>query len=145
MCFTLLVVTLLLGACCVPPAQPQSPSSPLSPVSPLFAAVPFQLQKPIIAGTTRVKGTGVPGAPITIVNISFMGRQLGMGTVDSDGTFEIKVPALEENLFVGLSVGDPAKNQWQPEYFYGEEFHGDAAMQVPQVGFFQDTATVMPK
>jgi hypothetical protein len=143
LCFTLLAVALLLGACCAPPTpQPKSPSSPLSPVSPLITAVPFQLDKPIPAGATLVKGTGVPGVPITIVSISNMGRTLGMGIVDSDGTFEVKVSALEANLFVGLSVGDPAKSQYQPENFYGKEFHGEAAMQIPQIGFFHDTSTV---
>jgi hypothetical protein len=145
-CFTLLTTTLLLGACCLPPtSQPQNPSSPISPISPLYAAVPFQLDKPIPAGTTRVKGAGVPGVPITIVSISNMGQNLGMGTVDSDGTFEVEVPALEANLFVGLMVGDTATSQWQPEKYYGKEFHGEGAMQIPQVGFFHDTTTVTEK
>jgi hypothetical protein len=138
-----LVTPLLLSACCVSP--PSQPESPISPPSPLSTIVPFQLEKPITEGATLVKGTGVPGVPIIIANISFMGRPLGTGTINPDGTFEVKVPALEKNLLIGLQVGDLTGTRWKQEDFYAPEYRGDQAMQVPQVGFFHDTTTVIEK
>lgn len=153
-CGLAIIIVLLLGAC----ASPDPMQSPLEQVSPLAASpvgtpasaepaqvVSFSLEKPIVEGTDVVRGTGVPGVPVIITNISFMGKRLGAGVVDSDGRFAIQVPALEKNLFVGLQVGDLSATQWQPEDFYGMEYRGDGAMQVPQVGFFHDTTTVAEK
>jgi hypothetical protein len=149
-CFLATTILFLIAACARPEPthSPLELTSPLQSQSPLDAPsqiVPFRLNKPIIEGTNRVSGTGPVGVPIVIADVTFMGEGLGAGIVGPDGTFVVQVPVLEKNHFIGLSLGDLTKTQWKPKDFYAMEYRGDGAMQVPQVGFFHDTAMVVVK
>ena len=52
------------------------------------ALVEFQLDDPLMAGETRVSGTGVAGVPIIIMDVSRM-TEIGSGTVGQDNRFSI--------------------------------------------------------
>ena len=106
------------------------------------ASVPFKLERPIPAGATEVRGTGPAGVPVFVADVTFMGESLGTGTIGPDGKFVVAVKPLEANHRLGLALGNLEGTAWKPEDFYQEAFYGPDAMQVPQVGFFQDTVLV---
>ena len=94
------------------------------------------LTKPIKANDIEVSGVGPAGLPITIVNITLMGEQLGSGVVENDGTFTIPVN-LQSNIRIGISA-DIEANELGSE----DVQPGNDAMNVPLVGYFFDTAVV---
>jgi len=121
------------------------PLPTLAPTAqPYPEAVPFQLDKPITAGTTQVTGTGPAGIPIWILDYTFGGAVLGQGVIADDGAFSIQVSELEANHRIGIVLGDLEGTEWQPENFYFRQFYGDDPKQVPMVDFFFDTAMVQP-
>jgi hypothetical protein len=148
----LLISAVLLTACGSPlpvPRPQQSPvqTSPLaSPLPiPVSAVVPFQIERPLSAGATEVRGTGPAGVPVNIADVTFMGDSLGTGTIGPDGKFTIQVRPLEAGHRIGLALGILDGTSWKSEDFYPEKFFGPGAMQVPQVGFFHDTEIVPAK
>ncbi len=142
-----LFLLLLFAAC----ASPRPTSSPLlSPDSPIEtpvespAVVPFCLDKPLSEGDTKIRGTGPAGVPVVLVDVTRMGALLGSGEINDAGTFSIVVPQLEASHRIGLSVGNLSEMEWDREMFYPEGYRCDNPMQVPQVGFFYDSALVEP-
>lgn len=135
------------------PPYPIGVSSPPYPAplqqetgTPVLAnAVPFRLNRPIIEGSKSVSGVGPPGVPIRIQDVTFMGTLLGETTIAADGTFQITVEPLEVGHRIGVSLGDFTGTEWRTEEFQSPAYHGPEAMQVPQVGFFHDTASVQAK
>lgn len=112
----LVVCVGFLAACRGKPSPVLSPlvspvTSPLaSPVaSPLPTPVEvaeFILQQPLKQGQETVSGTGPPRVPIRIVDITYMGDELGYGVIDQDGTFSIAVSPLASGHRVGIMLGD---------------------------------------
>jgi len=156
------IAAILVAACGapIPTVQPQPVQSQLaqpqqSPIlkSPLPSPlptlepgiVPFELERPLLAGATQVRGTGPAGVPIYIADVTFMGDPLGTATIGPDGKFAITVKPLEAGHRIGLRLGILDGTPWKPEDFYRQEFYGPDAMQVPQVGFFHDTVLVGSK
>jgi hypothetical protein len=142
------LITLSVVACGAPTSTPTPRLSPIpaqlspltSPLSvPANNAVPFQLDRPIAAGTTIIRGTGPAGVPIWIADVTFMGEVLGQGTIGPDGKFAIQVQPLEAKHRIGLALAELNGTKWKPEDFYHSEFYGPEATQLPQVGFFFDT------
>jgi hypothetical protein len=71
-----------------------------------------------------------------------MGNLVGRGIIDESGQFEIDLSApLESGHRIGLTI-DVSGTAWEPEDFSSEEFYGEKALSVPQVGFYYDTAMV---
>jgi hypothetical protein len=146
------LITLLVVACGAPtptprlspiPAQLSPLTSPLS--VPATSAVPFQLERPIVAGAAVIRGTGPAGVPIWIADVTFMGEVLGQGTIGPDGKFAIQVQPLEANHRLGIALAELAGTPWTAEDFSRPEFYGPDATQAPQVGFFFDTVMVTEK
>ncbi len=104
--------------------------------------VPFRLAKPIKAGATYVSGTGPAGVPIILADVTFMGAVMGQTTVGADGKFQFPVQALEANHRLGITLGDVTGTKFTLEQFYSDGYRGDGSMQVPNVGFYFDTALV---
>jgi hypothetical protein len=54
-----------------------------------------------------VRGTGPAGTPIKVISVSHVGSELGFGTIDPDGNFEIAVTSpLEANTLIGIMLSD---------------------------------------
>ena len=143
-----LVVIWIGSACAAQTPQPVSPVvSPLdSPIpvesEPQVVAVSFQVERPLQAGATTVSGSGPPGVPILLQDVTFMGTLVGRGIIDENGQFEVDLSApLEAGHRIGLTV-DVGGTAWELEDFSSEEFYGEKALSVPQVGFYYDTAVV---
>lgn len=106
----------------------------------------FRLQKPIYAGDTKVRGTGPAGVPILLMNITKMGLPLAETVIDSNGQFVFKLSSgLESGQRIGILLGNLEGTQWKVEDFYPRRYYGEEARQVPQIGFFYDTALVKDK
>jgi hypothetical protein len=100
----------------------------------------FQLNKPIPPGSKKVTGSGPPGVPIVLLDITFGGRLLASGVIGKQGKFELTVEEpLEARHRLGITLGDLSGTKWTPEDLSDEKLYGDDALSVPQVGFFYDT------
>lgn len=148
---TLLLVGLFfaLSGCSknLPPASSPLESPPITPVTfptpDTSSLEPFRLDKPIIAGATRVTGSGPVGVPIMLLDITFGGRLLALGVIDQDGRFELGLgEPLEARHRIGITLGDLTGTGWQPGDFSDRKFNGDEALNVPQIGFFFDTCMI---
>lgn len=147
-------VLAMLAACA--PRTPEAAVSPLtSPLggedSPLATPAgdekeAFQMDKPLVAGMKTITGRGPAEMPVLVADVTGGGEILGRATTNRRGEFEIRLNApLEARHRVGLTLGDLTGTGKQYEDFYSEEYYGDEALLVPQVGFFFDTAMVREK
>jgi hypothetical protein len=152
-----LAATIFLAACMAPTALPAGTPTNLAYPSPNGAypvgsppptlrgdEVPFQLDKPIVAGSTTVTGSGPAGVPILLEDVTFMGALMGQTNIGQDGRFSFTVPPLVAGHRLGVTLGDITGTKWTAEQFYSPGYQGDEAMQTPNVGFFFDTAQVKP-
>lgn len=106
----------------------------------------FRINKPLSAGDTQVSGTGPAGVPIFLMDITKMGLPLAETKIGADGKFVFTLPeGLEASHRVGILLGGLEGTKWKPEDFYPRRYYGDEARQVPQIGFFHDTALVHEK
>jgi len=66
----------------------------------------YTINEPLIAGATTVSGTGPPGIPLYVIDVTLVGEKLGMGVIGEDGQFVIEVdPPLIADHAVGLALG----------------------------------------
>jgi len=143
-----LLVSLLIAGCNSAPTTPTNnpPTKPYpgpvtgAPVNP----VRFQIDRPVKAGDTIVKGSGPAGVPIVIANVTMMGTILGGDVIGADNRFSIDVPPLESSTRIGVEIGDLTGTNYVWDQFQSEQFKGSGALTVPLVGYFQDTAVVQP-
>jgi hypothetical protein len=123
-------------------AEPEAYPAPTKDPNQPPEVTPFNLDKPLLAGATQITGVGRPGVPIMLVDITFMGVVLGQGTIQDDGTFSIKVAALEKGHRIGIALANLDGTGLSEKDFRHRGYFGDLALTVPQVGFFYDTAQV---
>jgi carbohydrate-binding DOMON domain-containing protein len=80
---------------------------------------------------TQVKGEGPPGVSIKIVDVTYMGEQIGGGIVGEDGTFSIEASPLREGHRIGIMLD--AELPSDLAMFKGELW-GEGGMSIPKVG-----------
>ena len=123
-------------------SYPAPPASPTPRIGTNVMLVPFRIDKPVQAGTTQVTGTGPADIPVTLANLSLMGEILGETTIQPNCTYTIQLSKpLEKNTWIGITFSNLKGTKWVPEDFLNPGFRSEGAQQVPQVGFFFDTAT----
>lgn len=118
-----------------------APAAPTEETS-RIPIVPFAIERPVAVGSTVIRGTGPAGVPILVISVTFMGEVLGEGVIGEDGAFEVTVPPLEDQLWVGVAPADLAGTEFTYEDLSATGFYGEGAAQVPQVGFVYDSVTV---
>lgn len=91
-----------------------------------------------------ITGQGPAGVPISINSVTTMGNELAAGVIGADNRFAISVPPLEPNVRIGIAIGDLAGTRFSAEEFNADDYKGDEALVVPMVGYFLDTAMVLP-
>jgi hypothetical protein len=126
----------------LPQGYPLATASVVPTLAP--GEAPFIIDRPVVTGATSVTGSGTPGVPLLLQNVTFMGEVIAQGQVDSDGRFAFAVPPLEENVMLGIGLGDLAGTRWTPDYFLSPAFKGEGALPLPNVGYFLDTVLVTP-
>jgi hypothetical protein len=156
-----LIALLALSACnpAPPPTPTRDPSYPpvaataaaptgypapaASPTACADSATPFEFDRPLAVGATTISGSGVPNVPIVIANITFMGEQIGSGTIGPDGRFSIEVLPLTSGSNIGLRLGDLSGTPFDEKALTENLcLHGPEPALVPQVGFFLDSTPV---
>jgi hypothetical protein len=108
---------------------------PITPDKP--DGIPIGLNKPISVGDTSITGYGPVGLPVQIINITFMGEQLGAGVVGADGTFSIPVTPISNGIRIGLLA-----NLDSIQLTSNDVLPGDEAINIPQVGYFIDSSVI---
>ena len=94
----------------------------------------FELERPLSAGATVVRGKGEPLIQIMIVDVTDVGQVLGQGAVDEQGRFEINLDApLQAKHRVGISFN-----------IEGLELRCTRCQDIPLVGLIADSARVEP-
>ena len=147
----LLALGILLAGCAQPTPTPQEspmqsplPSqtpfeSPLAPAAPATSidGPTFEIEEPVVAGTTQVRGKGPYDTPIAIVDVTMTAEPLGTGIIAPDGTFTIDVPNLVANHRIGIVVGViegtpvPSPEDYVKSF---EPFRGEGYMNLPYIG-----------
>lgn len=105
----------------------------------------FQFDTVLQAGQTVITGHSPPGLSLAILDITFNGVILGVGSSDESGRFEINVSALPEGHRVGITIGelppDKTMNDMSNELY---PYRGQDFMNVPNLGVFFETTLVQP-
>jgi hypothetical protein len=99
----------------------------------------FQIERPVKANDTVVKGSGPRGTAIVLYDLTRMGIELGATTIGEDGRFTIKVEPLTGNIRIGIQPAEPNDAIWADKTLLGPE-----AQAMPMVGAFVDTVLVAP-
>lgn len=75
-------------------------------------------------GDKKVIGTGPARLSIRIVDVSWAGEQIGSGTIDENGKFDISVdPPIESNHTIGIMLGSLDGTKYKAEDFsFGEGY-----------------------
>jgi len=67
----------------------------------------FSINTPLKAGDMVVTGNGPIGVPITLVDVTEVGKLLGTTVINKDGTFQFDlVQGLPEKHQIGIQLGD---------------------------------------
>jgi hypothetical protein len=99
----------------------------------------FQIDRPVKANDTVVKGGGPTGTAIVLYDLTRMGVELGATTIGEDGRFMIQVQPLTGNTRIGIQLAEQNDAIWADKSLLGPE-----AQALPLVGAFVDTVLVSP-
>jgi len=121
------------------PTQAETNTSPLPAPTVAPAGIRFEIDRPVTAKDTVIKGSGLPGTPIEIQDVTRMGVVLGAAVIGEDGRFEISVPPLDAGIRIGISLAEPNDEIWANPALFGPQ-----PLVVPLAGSYLDTVSVMP-
>jgi len=143
------LVVLVATGCSVTGPRPAATNTPLVKISPLVSPlrggpVRFQIDRPLKAGDTVVKGKGPAGIPIVIANVTTMGNELGAGVIGPDNRFAITVQPLVANTRIGVKPGNLEGTGHTYEEFFTPEYQGEGAQNIPLVDNYLDTVLAGP-
>lgn len=99
----------------------------------------FEIDRPVKASDTVLKGAGLPGTGLVVHDVTRMGVELGAGIVGEDGRFEIPVGDLTANVRLGIALVEPDDALWSNPAVLGPQ-----SLVVPMVGSYLDTVMVEP-
>lgn len=105
----------------------------------------FQLDAPVRAGSTTISGQAPPGMVLAIIDVTYNGATLGIGSSDNQGRFEINVNDVIEGHRLGVTFGE-----LEPGTTYADmsvkyyPHRGDGFMNLPNVGIVLDSTIVEP-
>ena len=144
-----LVGLFLLAACSLGEEPTPEIVSPLSPpASPIktptsdsaSTVTSFNIDEPLVPGDTRVSGVGPAGMEIAIVDVTLVNREIGTGTVDQDGTFDIEVsPPLSGGHRIGITIFVTLSEA------EAQQIAGDGARFMGKEGWVYESAIVEPE
>jgi hypothetical protein len=97
----------------------------------------FALDKPIAAGAESVSGVGPPDLTVYILNVTFMGEQMGTAVIGDDGRFSVPVDPIQPGIRIGLTADVTTIGLTEEDIL-----PGDGEIGVPQVGYFYDSFVI---
>ena len=109
---------------------------------PVGNIVPFRINRPVLNGATSVTGTGMPGVPLMLVNVTNIGEVIAETTIKDDGTYLFEIQPLIAGTRIGLMIGNLDNTPWSLSDFYNAGFNGEEASNLPNVGFLYDSYMV---
>lgn len=129
------------------PVQPAQsaypvPSGNIESSIPIESIVPFRIDRPVGNGATQVTGSGMPGVPLLLVNVTNIGEIIAETTIKEDGKFVFEVQPLTAGTRIGLMIGNLDNTSWSLSDFYNAGFNGEEASNLPNVGFLYDSYMV---
>lgn len=146
---TIVVTVAVLGACRTPtptvsplPSPLNTPSSFISPLTPpeVRQGPVFTIDQPVLAGETKIAGSGPAGVPIILIDVTEGGRQLATVTIGEDGRFVFRLSeGLPNGHSVGLQVGELTGTPFKYEDF----LYSDTYYDRPLIGILLDMASVV--
>ena len=100
----------------------------------------FEINKPVVAGSKVVTGTGPANVPIILIDITEMGTVLSQTIIDDNGEFIFN---LDEELIaynaIGLQIGDLSETDLNyADFMYSEDY-----IDRPLIGILFDIAPVL--
>ena len=123
-----------------PLPEPTAAGIDVSPLpSPAAQGQRFEIDRPVKASDTVIRGTGLPGTGLEVHDVTRMGVQLGAGLVGEDGRFEITVGSLTPKVRLGITLAEDDQAIWSNPALLGPE-----SLVVPMVGTYLDTVLVEP-
>jgi hypothetical protein len=100
-------------------------------------AIVLAFDHPIKSTDTLLTGVGPAGLEIYVLDITFMGAELGRAIIDKDGTFSIAVNDMQPGIRIGLSADISSIGLTQEDVIPG---NGEISM--PRIGYFFDSAVL---
>lgn len=119
--------------------SPLPPPSGAGTPTALAEGLRFEIDRPVRAGDTVLRGAGTPGTSLVVHDVTRMGVELGAGIVGDDGRFEITVGQLTPNVRLGITLAEPDDAIWANTALLGPQ-----SLVVPMVGSYLDTIMVEP-
>lgn len=102
----------------------------------------FEIDKPVLAGSTEVTGKGPANIIIRLVDVTDMGAVLSETTIAPDGKFLFKLDQPLKKLHtIGLQIGDLTNT----DYRYEDFIYSDSYIDMPLIGVLLDVAPVVEK
>lgn len=91
----------------------------------------FTIDEPLDPNSTTVTGTGPAGVPIKLVDVTTMGEELALTTIDENGNFSFSLDKpLTSGHAVGLMIGDLSNT----DFNYDEFTYSDEYIDKPMIG-----------
>lgn len=93
--------------------------------------------RPIEPNQTTITGVGPAGLQVTVINITFLGEELGSAIIGDDGRFSINVNPLPAGVRIGLTADLAASGMTEADVRPGE-----GEVSTPRVGYFFDSVVI---
>lgn len=91
----------------------------------------FSIIEPVKEGDLVVRGSGPKGVPITLIDISDMGKILSETVIDETGNYQFK---LHEPLIFGHSIGLKIGDLTNTNFNYEDFVYSDTYTDIPLIG-----------
>jgi hypothetical protein len=99
----------------------------------------FTMDEPVDPNSNTVTGTGPAGVPLKLVDVTTMGEELALTTIDENGYFSFNLgQPLTSGHAVGLMIGDLSDTNFN----YDEFAYSDEYIDKPMIGTFFYIAVV---
>jgi hypothetical protein len=118
-------------------SSPQMTAYPAPDQSEQPGGILLALNDPIHINDTSISGVGPVGLVVYVLDITFMGEQLGSTIVGDDGTFTIETNPLPANIRIGLTA-DVTEIGLTPV----DIKPGNGEISIPRVGYFYDSVVI---
>lgn len=109
---------------------------PVEPI-PTRTGILLAIDRPVEPNQTTITGVGPAGLQVTLMNITFLGEELGSAVIRDDGMFLINVNPLPAGVRIGLTADLATSGLTEADVRPGE-----GEVSTPRVGYFFDSVVI---